>query len=49
MRPIGEPRSYPLGTAAVSHEGNALVIDGSKYHLQPGWEGPAKRIVRLAD
>jgi hypothetical protein len=47
-RQIGEPLSYALGAAAVSHEGNALVIDGSRYHLQPGWGDPAKRIAELA-
>lgn len=48
MRPTGETLAVPLGAAAVSLEGQALVVDGRKYHLQPGWDESAARIVALA-
>ena len=48
MRPVGEPASTPLGEVAVVRDGSTLVIDGARYHLQPGWDEPAERIVELA-
>ena len=48
MRPIGEPQRIALGSVAVGREGSAVVVGETKYHLQPGWEEPADRIVKLA-
>lgn len=48
LRPVGEPQRLPLGPGAASRDGSAVVIADRKYHLQPGWEEPADRLVDLA-
>ena len=45
----GERANVPLAPGAVSLDGNALVIEGEKLHLQPGWGDSARRIVELAE
>ena len=46
FRVIGE-RELPLEPGALELDGNALVLAGERYHLQPGWRPTAERIVAL--
>lgn len=48
MQPRGEARTIPLAGAEVSLDGSALVVADERYHLQPGWNEQAERIVALA-
>jgi hypothetical protein len=45
----GKLTDQPLAPESVRLERNALVIDGQKLHLQPGWDSSALRIVELAE
>ena len=39
----------PLAPGAAELDGSALLIEGTKYHLQPGWKDLAERVVELCD
>ena len=45
----GKLTDLPLAPESVRFERSALVIDGQKLHLQPGWDSSAHRIVELAE
>ncbi|MGB3099916.1 MAG: hypothetical protein WBB30_11560 [Solirubrobacterales bacterium] len=49
FRVTGEPANLPLTPESVRLEGNALLVEDRKLHLQPGWGLSARRIVELAE
>jgi hypothetical protein len=49
FRVTGEPVDLPLAPGAAVLDRKALLIDGRRYHTQPGWGGSAERIVALCE
>lgn len=41
----GEPRRVERGPGAVERDGGKLIVGGETYHLQPGWEQAAERLL----
>ena len=46
-RILGERIGKPLGEAEVARQGRALLIEGEKFQLEPGWRDSAEAIVAL--
>ena len=46
-RILGERIGKPLGEATATVEGSALLIEGEKFQLEPGWKDSAEKIVAL--
>jgi hypothetical protein len=44
----GERLSFPIGAGSVELEGSVLVINGERFHIQPGWEESAQEVVAAA-
>lgn len=43
----GERISFPIGAGSVELDGTVLWINGERFHVQPGWEDSAQRVVEL--
>jgi hypothetical protein len=44
----GERISFPVGAGSVELEGSVLVINGERFHIQPGWEQSAEQVAAAA-
>lgn len=40
--------SFPVGSGTVALEGSVLVINGERFHVQPGWERSAEEVAAAA-
>ena len=48
-RILGERTGKPLGEGEAALAGSALLIEGEKFQLEPGWRESAEKIVELND
>ena len=44
----GERLSFPVGSGSVELEGSVLIINGERFHVQPGWEQSAEHVAAAA-
>ena len=42
-----EPLNDQLGKSSIELDGKVLVIDGERFHLEPGWLESAEKLVEL--
>lgn len=44
----GERLSFPVGAGSVELDGSVLVVNGERFHVQPGWKQSAEQVAVAA-